>query len=74
MNTYTLRIDQLIDSHGNEHTTYGVNIIDRDSLIVIQSIPSIFCDLLKAVKFIHLINRLNLSPTHLYDVAADAIG
>ena len=73
MNTYTLRIDQLIDSHGTSHTTYGINIIDRDNLIITKTIPNIFCDLLKAIRFIHLINRINLSPLHLYDAVTDTI-
>lgn len=70
---YTLRIDRLIDHYGNPHTTYGINLIDRDSLIIAQSIPSVFGDIKTAVNFIALLNRLSLSSTHFVDVVLDAI-
>lgn len=71
--TYTLRTDELIDEAGNHHLAYGITVLESNSLVIINSIPNIFLEQMKALKAINLCNQLNLSPIHLKDLAEDLV-
>ena len=71
--TYTLRTDELIDEASNHHLAYGITVLESNSLVIINSIPNIFLEQMKALKAINLCNKLNLSPVHLKDLAEDLV-
>lgn len=71
--TYTLRTDELIDEAGNHHLAYGITVLESNSLVIINSIPNIFLEQMRALEIITLCNSLKLNPVHLKDLAEDLI-
>ncbi len=68
---YQTKEDQIIDEVHVEHTVYGIEI--RQDNIQIRVIPNIFCDKAEADALVALCNQLELCPTQIDDVIADAI-
>ena len=71
--TYTLRTDELIDEAGNHRLAYGITALEATSLVIINSIPNIFLEQMRALEIITLCNSLKLNPVHLKDLAEDLV-
>ena len=70
-NKYKVRTDIILDEDNQEHIVYGVDVY-RDNHLV-KSVPDVFLECDKAIKFVCLCNDLKLSEIHIMSVIEDAI-
>lgn len=72
---YRIRNDVIFDENDEKITVYGIDVLEttHNEEKTIKSVPDVFCSKSKAVTFIKLCNRLNLSPIHIMDVIDDIL-
>ncbi len=69
---YTLKTDKIHSEENKLFLVYGIIAADSEKQ-VISSIADIFCDKIKAERFINLCNSRQLSVIHLNDVINDML-
>ncbi|MBQ2828550.1 MAG: helix-turn-helix transcriptional regulator [Clostridia bacterium] len=60
----------IAEQNDNEsYITYGIKVFENNKLI--KSVPDVFTDETKAVRFVNTCNRIQLSPVHLENFIED---
>ena len=70
---YIMREDTVESEEGEWLTVYGIEAIEEESGQVMDSIPDMFFDKIKAEQFIKICNDEKLELVHLRDVVDDVL-